>query len=374
MSDDRLAALSAAGVSIWLDDLDRARLAAGGLAALVDRVARRRASRRTRRSSRRRSCGDAAAYADQVHDLAIRGVDLGEAVRALTTYDVRWACDVLAPVYTASRRRRRPGEHRGRPAARARHRGDDRRGQGAALVGRPAQRAHQDPGHRRGPARDHRPCSAPGISVNVTLIFSVDRYRGRARRLARRARAGAGQRARPRDDRVGRVVLRQPRRLRGRQAALGADSPLRGTAAIANARVAHEAFAAVLAARALEGAGRGGRARAAPAVGLDRREGPGVQRHPLRRSTWSPPTSSTRCPRPRSTRSATTARSPATRSCRSTPRRTPPSTRSPPPASTSTTSCEVLEDEGVEKFVASWEQLLASVTRPRSARHAPRGR
>ena len=42
MSDDRLAALSAAGVSIWLDDLDRGRLAGGGLAELVGRLARRR--------------------------------------------------------------------------------------------------------------------------------------------------------------------------------------------------------------------------------------------------------------------------------------------------------------------------------------------
>jgi transaldolase len=43
------------------------------------------------------SGGDA--YAAQLGDLAARGVDPGEALRALTTLDVRWACDELREVY-----------------------------------------------------------------------------------------------------------------------------------------------------------------------------------------------------------------------------------------------------------------------------------
>src|SRR5204863_115562 len=39
------------------------------------------------------------AYDQQTADLAIRDVSIGEASRAITTYDIRWACDVLRPVY-----------------------------------------------------------------------------------------------------------------------------------------------------------------------------------------------------------------------------------------------------------------------------------
>ena len=42
------------------------------------------------------------AYDPQLRDLAARGVDVREALRALTTFDVRWACDVLRPVYDAT--------------------------------------------------------------------------------------------------------------------------------------------------------------------------------------------------------------------------------------------------------------------------------
>ena len=101
MSADRLADLSGAGVSIWLDDLDRGRLESGGLAALVE--GSHVVGVTTNPSIFEKAItGGAAEYADQVRDLAVRGVDLGEAVRALTTYDVRWACDVLAPVHARS--------------------------------------------------------------------------------------------------------------------------------------------------------------------------------------------------------------------------------------------------------------------------------
>src|SRR5262249_4225888 len=41
-------------------------------------------------------------YAEQVHELAVRGVTPEEASRMITTYDVRWACDVMRPAYDAS--------------------------------------------------------------------------------------------------------------------------------------------------------------------------------------------------------------------------------------------------------------------------------
>ena len=46
------------------------------------------------------SAGDA--YDGQLADLKIRGVSVEEASRAITTYDIRWACDVLRPAYDAT--------------------------------------------------------------------------------------------------------------------------------------------------------------------------------------------------------------------------------------------------------------------------------
>ena len=89
-------------------------------------------------------------------DLAARGVEAGEALRALTTFDVRWACDVLRPVYDAT-----DGVD-GRVSIEVDPRlahdtdGDDRRGPGAVVAGGPAQPVHQDPGRPSGPAGDRR--------------------------------------------------------------------------------------------------------------------------------------------------------------------------------------------------------------------------
>ena len=42
------------------------------------------------------------AFDDQIKDLALRGISVEESLRMITTYDIRWACDVLRPVYDAS--------------------------------------------------------------------------------------------------------------------------------------------------------------------------------------------------------------------------------------------------------------------------------
>jgi transaldolase len=109
---DALADLSAAGVAVWIDDLSRERLRSGNLQELVD--TRSVVGVTTNPSIFQKALSDGAAYDAQVRDLALRGTDVGEAVRALTTYDVRWACDVLKPQYDSSdrpqgrRRRLRP--------------------------------------------------------------------------------------------------------------------------------------------------------------------------------------------------------------------------------------------------------------------------
>jgi transaldolase len=244
MSDDRLAALSAAGVSIWLDDLDRGRLVGGGLAELV--AGSHVVGVTTNPSIFEKAIGgDAAEYADQVRDLAVRGVSLDEAVRAMTTYDVRWACDVLAPVH------QRSGGVDGRVSievdprlasntdatiaeAKALHWAVDRPNVlikiPATLEGLPAITA----------------VLGAGISVNVTLIFSVDRYRAvlDAWLAGLELAAANGHDLATIESVASFFVSRVDSEVDKR---LGPDSALRGTAAIANARVAHEAFTQTLA-------------------------------------------------------------------------------------------------------------------------------
>jgi transaldolase len=95
-----LTALSEAGVSIWLDDLSRERLISGSLADLAarDHVV----GVTTNPAIFAKAITGSDACRGQVRDLSARGVDTGEALRALTTFDVRWACDVLRPAYDST--------------------------------------------------------------------------------------------------------------------------------------------------------------------------------------------------------------------------------------------------------------------------------
>ncbi len=133
---DHLQELSDQGVSIWLDDISRQRLTSGNLADLVEK--RHVVGVTSNPTIFAKAVSDADDYDEQVKDLAVRGVDLEEAVRAITTYDVRWACDVLREAYDRDRRAGRPGQHRGRPAPGPPHRGHHRRGARAVVAGRPA--------------------------------------------------------------------------------------------------------------------------------------------------------------------------------------------------------------------------------------------
>src|SRR6266487_1943997 len=84
---DALTALSTAGVSIWLDDLSRERLVSGSLAGLAarDHVV----GVTTNPAIFAKAITGSDAYRSQICDLSARGVDMGEALRALTTFDVR---------------------------------------------------------------------------------------------------------------------------------------------------------------------------------------------------------------------------------------------------------------------------------------------
>src|SRR6201982_3941230 len=95
-----LAALSAAGVSVWLDDLSRDRLKSGNLKELID--TKSVVGVTTNPSIFQAALSKGNAYDDQIKELAERGADVDATIRTVTTDDVRNACDVLAPQWEAS--------------------------------------------------------------------------------------------------------------------------------------------------------------------------------------------------------------------------------------------------------------------------------
>jgi transaldolase len=169
-----LAALSSAGVSVWLDDLSRERLQSGNLQELID--TKSVVGVTTNPSIFQKALAEGDAYDAQVAELAERGADVDATVRTVTTDDVRNACDVLAPQWEAS-----DGVD-GRVSIevdpRLAHDTDKTIKQAIELwkiVDRP-NLFIKIPATKAGlPAITAT--LAEGISVNVTLIFSVDRHR-----------------------------------------------------------------------------------------------------------------------------------------------------------------------------------------------------
>ncbi|MEV0080083.1 transaldolase [Nocardia neocaledoniensis] len=98
--NENLAALSAAGVSVWLDDLSRDRIKSGNLADLV--ATRSVVGVTTNPSIFQAALSKGHDYDGQLTELAGQGADADAAIRTMTTDDVRAACDVLAPVFEAT--------------------------------------------------------------------------------------------------------------------------------------------------------------------------------------------------------------------------------------------------------------------------------
>ncbi|WP_084958216.1 transaldolase [Thermoactinospora rubra] len=166
--------LSGQGVAVWLDDISRDRLLTGNLEQLIREKNVVGVTSNPTIFAGALSKGDA--YDTQLHDLAVRGVDVGEAVRSITAYDIRWACDVLRPVYDAT------GGVDGRVSLEVDPRlardTDKTVAEARALwwlVDRP-NLFIKIPATLEGlPAITQ--ALSEGISVNVTLIFSLERYR-----------------------------------------------------------------------------------------------------------------------------------------------------------------------------------------------------
>jgi transaldolase len=236
-----LADLSAAGVAVWLDDLSRERLRTGNLADLVrDKHV---VGVTTNPSIFQKALSEGEAYDAQVRDLALRGVDVGEAVRAITAYDVRWACDVLRPAYDGS------DTVDGRVSIevdpRIAH--DTARTVAEAealwwLVDRP-NLFIKIPATEAGLPAITRTL-AKGISVNVTLVFSLERYDAVMEAfLAGLEQARENGHELPAIGSVASFfVSRLDTEIDARLEKSGADGALRGQAAIANARLAYQHY------------------------------------------------------------------------------------------------------------------------------------
>ena len=242
--NDRLAQLSAAGVAVWLDDISRDRLGTGNLAGLVR--TKHVVGVTSNPTIFEKALSKGSAYDDQTRDLAVRDVSVGEASRAITTHDVRWACDVLRPAYDTSAGvdgrvslevdPRIAKDQPARTVAEAR-----------ALwwmVDRP-NLFIKIPATPEGlPAITQ--CLAEGISVNVTLIFSLTRY-GEVidAFLAGLEKAAAAGLELPAITSVASFfVSRVDSEVDGRLDKIGTPqaAQLRGKAAIANARLAYELY------------------------------------------------------------------------------------------------------------------------------------
>lgn len=241
--NENIAALAAAGVSVWLDDLSRDRINSGNLAELI--ATRGVVGVTTNPTIFQGALSKGHAYDEQVRELAARRADVDAAIRTITTDDVRAACDVLAPVFEQS------GGVDGRVSIEVDPRlafDTDKTVAQAVELWKIVDRPNlfiKIPATEEGlPAITA--VIAEGISVNVTLIFSVKRYRsvmGAYLDGLRNARVGGHDLARIHSVAsffVSRVDTEIDKRLEdiGTPEALA----LRGKAGVANARLAYAEY------------------------------------------------------------------------------------------------------------------------------------
>jgi transaldolase len=238
-----LAALSAAGVSVWLDDLSRDRLQTGNLQELIDTKCVVGVT--TNPSIFQAALSKGTAYDEQVKELAERSADVDATIRTVTTDDVRNGCDVLAKQYELS-----DGVD-GRVSIevdpRLAHETDKTILQAVELwkiVDRP-NLLIKIPATLAGlPAITA--VIAEGISVNVTLIFSVERHRA-----VMDAYLAGLEKAKEAGHDLSKIhsvasffVSRVDTEIDKRLEKIGTDEALalRGKAGVANARLAYAAY------------------------------------------------------------------------------------------------------------------------------------
>ncbi|MGW3627648.1 transaldolase [Streptomyces sp. NPDC000880] len=240
---DALKRLSDEGVAIWLDDLSRKRITSGNLAELIDQ--QHVVGVTTNPSIFQKAISSGDGYEQQLADLAVRKVTVEEAVRMITTADVRDAADILRPVFEAT------GGQDGRVSIevdpRLAHNTEATIAEAkqlAWLVDRP-NTLIKIPATKAGlPAITE--VIGKGISVNVTLIFSLERYREvmDAYLTGLEKAKAAGLDLSKIQSVASFFVSRVDTEIDKRLDALGTPEAkeARGKAALANARLAYEAY------------------------------------------------------------------------------------------------------------------------------------
>lgn len=249
MTDNaRLKALADNGVSIWLDDLSRDRIETGNLQELID--TKGVVGVTTNPSIFQAALAKGDRYDADLRQFAADGKTVDETVFGLTTQDVRNACDILKPVFDATdgvdgrvsiEVDPRLAHETGKTVAQAKEL--------AAAVGRDNVLIKIPATVEGLPAISQ--VLAEGISVNVTLIFSLDRYRG-----VMNAFLTGLEQAREKGKDLSTIhsvasffVSRVDTEVDKRLDAIGTDEAkaLKGKAAVANARLAYQAYQEVFA-------------------------------------------------------------------------------------------------------------------------------
>ncbi len=238
-----LAELSSAGVSVWLDDLSRERIISGDLQRLINE--RHVVGVTTNPTIFANALAEGDAYAQQVAALAKAGKNAAEAVVDITTHDVATGCDLFHDLYLKTAGQDGRVSIEVEPALAHDTAGTIKQGKLLwKLVDRPNVMI-KVPATLEG-LEAITELTAVGISVNVTLIFSLERHRevinAYLSGLERAKAAGidlAGIRS-VASFFVSRVDTEVDRRLE----AIGSPEAksLRGKAGIANARLAYEVF------------------------------------------------------------------------------------------------------------------------------------
>ena len=237
--NQNMSALTVAGVSVWLDDLSRSRIESGNLRSLIDDYS-------VRGVTTNPTIFAAALKTDAYHDVLKREKSLGssteQAIFNITTEDVAAACEIFLPLYQSS------GGVDGRVSIEV----------SPDLAFDTERTINEAIALHKKVAKENVmikiPATIPGlaaiteviaqgISVNVTLIFSIERYRA-----VIDAYLTGLEKAKDKGISLTKIhsvasffVSRVDTEIDKRLAALGRDD-LKSKAAVANAQLAYELF------------------------------------------------------------------------------------------------------------------------------------
>lgn len=235
--------ISDAGVSLWFDDLSRERITTGNLQELID--TKNVVGITTNPTIFAGALSNGESYAEQVKELAAADTSLEDAVFTIMADDVQKACDVFAPIYNSTQGRD------GRVSLEV-DPGLARDSDGTAEMAKSlAEKVNRENLMIKIPATEQglEPIAqtlAEGISVNVTLIFSLERYRAvmNAYMIGLEKALENGKNLSKIHSVASFFISRVDSEIDAQLDAIGTEEAkaLKGKAGLANARLAYQAF------------------------------------------------------------------------------------------------------------------------------------